>query len=71
MSHVVAYQVGDLTAFQANDPVFTGECAYIQALTQALSRSVENQDTPYGLWTTPDDGSELLVIVHNGEVFTK
>ena len=71
MSHQHAYQVGDLTAFQENDPVFTGECAYIQALTQALAWSVENADTPYGLWTTPDDGSELLRIVYNGEVFTK
>ena len=71
MSHIVAYQVGDLLAFQENDPVFTGECAYSAALAQALTWSEKNTDTPYGLWTSQDDGSELLAIVHNGEVFTK
>ncbi len=83
MSHQEAYRVGDLLAYQANDPVFTGAQAYAQALAQAFAWSVTHADTPYGvwnalhadmpygMWATPDDGSELLAIVHNGEVFTK
>ena len=71
MSHIVAYQVGDLLAFQENDPVFTGDQAYTQALAQALAWSAVHADTPYGIWTSQDAGSELLVIVHNEEVFTK
>ena len=62
------YQVGDLTAFMDNDPEFdTREAAFDYAATY----SDDHYEDVLGIWTSQDDGSELIAIAHNGELFRR
>lgn len=62
------YQVGDLIDFEEDDPVFdTRE----EAINRAYELSDENYETPFGIWTGQDDGSELVAIAFAGEIYQK
>lgn len=59
------YQVGDLTEIRANDPLFSDETA---ALIYALAQQARTGQ-PVGVWSAPDEGSELLAIVYEGAIY--
>lgn len=64
----IRYQVGDLIYFQDSDPEFDEwQAAYVYALQLAE----ESDEHLLGIWTSQEDGGELMAIVHQGDVFTK
>lgn len=58
-----SFQVGDLAGLKRDDPTF-GEWG--QAVAQALRGSERGA---VGIWSGPEEGSELLGIVYEGELF--
>lgn len=62
----MAYQVGRLLDIDPADPGIADES---QALRVARDESSRNADTPFGVWTGQDDGSELVAIAYQGQVF--
>lgn len=63
-----SYQVGHLTHFEEDDPVYN---SYEAAIHAAMSRSASEKGSPIAIWSGQGEGSELLVIVVNEEVFRK
>ena len=60
------YQVGGLQYYKKDDPLFdTLEAAIKHAVQESYN------DSPHGVWTDQDSGSELLVIVYMQEIFRK
>lgn len=57
------WQVGDLVDFKDDDPVFDDKQ---DAVDYAQKKSEENYEDLFGLWTSEDDGSELLAIFYEG-----
>lgn len=60
------YQTGDIRYLEDGDPVHSNRAEAEQA---AIARSRADPDGFFGVWTGPDDGSELLAIVHAGRVY--
>ncbi len=60
------YQVGSLLYYKQDDPTFEDR---EEAIDYAVDWSVD--DDAYGVWAGQDEGSELLAIVYQGEVFEK
>ena len=60
------YQVGELLHYEEDDPQF-------KELKTAISYAVHHSynDRPWGIWTSQNDGGELLIIVYMQEVFRK
>jgi hypothetical protein len=63
------YQVGRLTNFHADDPVFD---EYKDAIECALKKNKEDKwsEVPIAVWASQEDGSELLAIICEGTTFT-
>lgn len=61
----VKYQVGYLIHFQKDDHEFD---QLLDAVKYALEKS---HLCPFGVWTSQKDGSELMAIVYQDEIFTK
>ncbi len=59
------YQVGSLAHFQQSDPIIEG---YDKAVKHAMPKSKHGD---MGIWTTQKKGSDLVAIVHEGEIFRK
>ncbi len=62
------YQVGRLIEIDAADPKLSDETA---ALKLAVSESIRDETTAFGVWTGQDHGSELVAIAYMGELFRK
>ena len=60
------YQVGRLVHYTDEDPIFDSRT---EADAYALEVSASGLE-PMGVWTSQDDGSDLLAIAHEGELFT-
>jgi hypothetical protein len=60
------YQTGDIRYLEDGDPVHSNREDAEQA---AITLSRTDPDGFFGVWTGPDDGSELLAIVHAGRVY--
>jgi hypothetical protein len=65
-----SYQVGDLHHYGKDDPVFDN---WDDAVKHAFTEITGNGylDIAAGIWSGQDEGSELLAIVYQGEVFKK
>ena len=61
------YQVGDLEFFTEDDPVFEDR---VDAESKAIEISRGN-DATIGVWTSQEEGSDLVSIAHQGELFRK
>ncbi len=60
----MSYQVGHLIHFDKNDPTFeTLEEAHIYAIEQSID------DSPYGIWTSQEEGSELQAIAYGSQIY--
>ena len=59
------FQVGDLTGYENDDPVFDSKQ---KAIGYAV-KEFEFWDQPIGIWVKGD--GELVAIYHQGELFTK
>ncbi len=64
--HAKLFQAGHLTEFSKDDPEFFD---YPSALTRAIQVSKTAPDSPLGVWTGQRDGSELLSVIVNGQIF--
>lgn len=64
------WQVGELIAFEDNDPLFD---TIDEALQYATQQSEENYETPYGVWLlyTDTNHADLYTIVYEGEWYQK
>jgi hypothetical protein len=63
------YQIGDLTHFRTDDPVVD---SLNMALECALDMSgIDSDPSAVGIWSSQDEGSELLFIAFGGELFKK
>ena len=60
------YQVGDLEAFQEDDPEFED---LIEAQNVALDRS-RYRDCAQGIWTSQQEDSDVVAIAYQGSLFT-
>jgi hypothetical protein len=60
------YQTGDIRFLEDSDPVHSNRA---EAEQTAIARSRADPDGFFGVWTGPDDGSELLAIAHAGHVY--
>ena len=61
------YQVGDLQFYTQDDPTFETR---VEAETDALKKALTDM-SPVGVWTSQEEGSELVSIAHEGELFRK
>ena len=59
----MSWQVGELEDFKDDDPVFDDKQ---DAINYATELSEEKYEGFYGLWTSQDDGGELVAIFHSG-----
>lgn len=59
------YQVGHLIHYDEDDPTFD---KLKDAQKYAIEKSID--DSPYGIWTGQDEGSELDAIVYGGVVYS-
>lgn len=59
----MTYQVGDLIDFKDDDPEFK---SYSEALDHAETLTIEDNESYFGVWTTQDDGGDLIAIFHAG-----
>lgn len=57
------WQVGDLIDFTDEDPVFETLQA---AIEHAETESIALYEAYLGLWTSQDEGAELLAVYHQG-----
>jgi hypothetical protein len=64
----ITWQVGELIRFDPADPEFASLEA---AIALARTESERSDKRVYGVWTGQDHGSELVAIVHQGEIFRK
>lgn len=60
------YQVGFLMGYESDDPEY-GD--WDSALSYALH--IGQIDETIGIWSSQDEGSDLLAIIYQGEVFKK
>ena len=60
------YQVGKLEYCERDDPNFEN---WKEAVDSAVDKSMD--DSVYAIWRGQEEGSELLAIVYQGEVFEK
>lgn len=66
------YQVGKIQDLKEDDPLFNSLFeAYGYAIEKTTVSVMMWNNTFWGVWTNQERGSELLAIVHNGDVFTK
>lgn len=64
------YQVGHLKDIKNDDPVFdTLELAAQDAMLKSQPNRIWDGE-PYGVWTSQDDGCELVAIAYEGVLFT-
>jgi len=65
------YQVGFLVGFSDEDPEF-GSMEEAIAHAEGLEESVlETERRQVGIWSGQEEGSELLMICHEGEWFRR
>lgn len=62
------WQVGQLRDFRPDDPEFDDKNMAFDAATDL---SEANEDDVIGVWTDQDDGSELIAIAYQGELFRR
>ena len=62
----IKFQVGHLTKIDPADPQLDSEAA---AIDLAISESRRDDSSPYGIWTGQEDGSELVAIAYQGQLF--
>lgn len=60
------YQVGHLVYFEKDDPTFDD---LKEAQIYAIEKSID--DSPYGIWTSQDEGSMLEAIVYGGVIYSQ
>lgn len=60
------YQVGKLEYPESDDPNFESRK---DAVASAVEKSID--DSCYAVWRGQEEGSELLAIIYQGEVFEK
>lgn len=60
------YQTGDVRALRPDDP-FHAERHLAER--DVMTRSARDPDGFFGVWRSPEDGSELLAIAHGGTLF--
>ncbi|MBN3761361.1 hypothetical protein [Burkholderia sp. Ac-20365] len=65
---MTSYQVGELKCFKPDDPVVEG---LLNAYQLALEMWRRDDRSIIGVWTKQEDGSELVAIVYENEVFRK
>jgi len=61
----VQYQVGHLTFFEKDDPLFDS----LEAAMTYVRRDFSHSDHPMGVWTDHTGGNELIAIYHEGKWF--
>ena len=66
VSNTMTYQVGALLKLDQADPELSSEQ---DATSLALRESDVDQNTPFGVWTGQEHGSELLAIAYQGTLF--
>ena len=62
------YQVGKIQDLKPDDPTFDD---IFTAYGHALREDAKASGDFFGVWTDQESGSELLAIVHQGDVFTR
>lgn len=62
----ITYQVGELLRLDHADPEIDMQSA---AINLAISESERAQETPFGVWTGQEHGSELVAIAYQGQIF--
>lgn len=65
----MSYQVGNLQCIDRGDPTFEH---YHDAIRSALAWETEESWDPgetIGVWTSQEEGSELVAIIYQGQVF--
>lgn len=62
----ITYQVGELLRLDHADPELDTHAA---AINLAVSESIREQETPFGIWTGQGHGSELVAIAYQGQIF--
>jgi hypothetical protein len=66
------YQVGELMNFKDDDLIVNNyQGAILFALKEDKRRSTKWNNVPIGVWTDQENGSVLMAIVYEGQVFTK
>ena len=60
------YQIGDLEDFQEADPEFEDNQ---EAIRQAIERS-RYRDCAQGVWTSQAEGSDVVAIAYQGDLFS-
>lgn len=61
----MGYQVGHLVHYQSDDPVFDN----LESAERFALEASAGTDMPYGIWSTQEEGSEIIEIVYQGNFF--
>lgn len=60
------YQIGKLMYLERDDEEVEGYWAAI-----GKAQDLSQDDSVYGVWTSQEEGGDLLAIIYGGEVFIK